>query len=576
MGTNLNAEKTRTLDGLRRQPAETEWLEFKENHYTPELIGQYLSALSNSARLKGRRVGYLVFGVENATHAVKGTPFCPLKDKGKGNEDLVPWLTRGLDPRVAVEVTEGLYQDRKVVMFEVATAGAQPVTFYGEAFVRVGSSKQPLKKHPDLERRLWSLHEDWSTRICIGATLAHLSQEAMAKAREQFRRKHPGQSGDLERWDDWRFLAKVRLAVQGELTNAAILLLGGDEAAALLTPAQAWMTWSLKGASGEDLDYEHFHPPFLLNVDRLFLRVRNLRVRYLPDNTLFPTEVDQYDPWVIREALHNAIAHQDYGLGGRIVVVEKPDELLFCNLGDFLPGSVETVIREDAPPRFYRNPCLCHAMTGLGMIDTQGGGIRRMFVEQKKRCFPLPEYDLGRADEVRVRIPGRVIDSRYTRLLMARPDLEMETVMLLDRIQKGHSLTRDQYDFLRRQKLVEGRWGAFHLAASVADKVEAKAQYIRNRGLDEEYYQKLVLSILERFGAATRRDMDDLLLPKLPDVLNEEQKRNRVHTILTALRRAKLIRNEGSRKESRWVLVSGAATAGAQPPVKRNNTAAKQ
>jgi hypothetical protein len=51
MGTNLNAEKTRTLDGLRRQPAETEWLEFKENHYTPELIGQYLSALSNSARL---------------------------------------------------------------------------------------------------------------------------------------------------------------------------------------------------------------------------------------------------------------------------------------------------------------------------------------------------------------------------------------------------------------------------------------------------------------------------------------------------------------------------------------------
>ncbi len=78
----------------------------------------------------------------------------------------------------------------------------------------------------------------------------------------------------------------------------------------------------------------------------------------MQDATLFPTEIPKYDPWVIREALHNCIAHQDYSLGGRINLVEKPDELIFTNLADFIPGSVEQVIKNDAPPERYRNPLL--------------------------------------------------------------------------------------------------------------------------------------------------------------------------------------------------------------------------
>jgi ATP-dependent DNA helicase RecG len=82
-------------------------------------------------------------------------------------------------------------------------------------------------------------------------------------------------------------------------------------------------------------------------------------------------------------------------LKGRINVVEYPEQLIFSNVGDFIPGSVENVIAKNSPPELYRNPFLSNAMVHLNMIDTIGGGIRKMFEKQKQRFFPLPDYDLS-------------------------------------------------------------------------------------------------------------------------------------------------------------------------------------
>ena len=170
----------------------------------------------------------------------------------------------------------------------------------------------------------------------------------------------------------------------------------------------------------------------ILAVDQVFARIRNLKYRYLPDASLFPTEITQYDPWVIRETPHNCIAHQDYSQGGRINVVEEPESLFFTNLGDFIPGSVEEVIRRDAPPELYRNRFLAEAMVNLNMIDTIGSGIKRMFTKQRQRYFPLPDYDLSEPGRVKVRIIGKLIDEKYTRMLMQRTDLD-----LMDRDRSG-------------------------------------------------------------------------------------------------------------------------------------------
>ncbi|MBK8121126.1 MAG: hypothetical protein IPK39_19630 [Sulfuritalea sp.] len=138
-------------------------------------------------------------------------------------------------------------------------------------------------------------------------------------------------------------------------------------------PATAQITWALKDETGNDLDYKPYGPPFLLSSEEMFGNVRNLTYRYMPPGTLFPTEVPQYDNWVIREALHNCIAHQDYSLGGRISVTEKPGELIFTNLGDFLPRDVDEVIRRDARRRFIAIAGWPIPMVDLQMIDTRGG-----------------------------------------------------------------------------------------------------------------------------------------------------------------------------------------------------------
>lgn len=546
------------VERLRALPTETEWLEFKRNHAEPQEIGEYLSALANEACLRSQPRGYLVFGVDDATHNVVGTHVDPYAIKAKGNQDLLPWLGVLLQPNPGIDVHVVDHPNGRVVVLSVGPARGRPVTFSGKAYCRAGASKMELAKHPEKERALWTQGSDWSAEVCDGATLADLDPEAVAQARVQFLVKRPGQASDLAGWDDLTFLNKARLLRQGAVTNTALLLLGRGEATTLLTPAVARVSWILKDAENRELDYEHFGPPFLLTGDRLMKRLRNLTVRALPSGTLFPQELTQYDPWVLREALHNSIAHQDYRRHGRITVVEFPDRVLLTNVGDFLPGSVRTVIEQDAPQLLYRNPFLADAMVELNLIDTQGGGIKRMFETQRRRSFPLPDYDLDTPGQVSVSIPGRVLDERYTRLLMEHPHLTLAQVMLLDRVQKGQRIEREEYVRLKAAGLVEGRYPSVIVSAVMAKATGETARHIRERGFNKQYYVDLILALVHKHGPVARTEVDELLVAKLPDRLTEQQKRAMVHNLLQELRRKALIANVGSRREPRWVLAQPA------------------
>jgi ATP-dependent DNA helicase RecG len=548
------AELTALLDRLRAEPRETEWLEFKANRYEPHVLGEYLSALANSACLLGRPRGYLAFGIEDGSHAVVGTTFDPQAEKGKGEQLLPLWLSLGLRPNVGFEIHAFSYQGARVVLFEVHPAFDRPVEFYGTAYVRDGTSKTELSKYPEKARTIWNRRVDWSAQVCERASLDDLEPEAIAKARREFATKFPAQAAAAAAWDDSTFLNKAKLTIRGGVTHAALLLLGKPEASTLLAPAVARISWLLKNERNEDLDYEHFGPPFLLNVDKVLARIRNLTVRELPGGTLFPVELTQYDPWVIREALHNCIAHQDYGLRGRIQVVETPDALLLTNVGGFLPGRVEAVIEQDAPLEIYRSPFLAEAMVNLNMIDTQGGGIRRMFMKQRERYFPMPDYDLSQPERVMVTLRGRILDERYTRVLMSQSGLDLGLIMLLDKVQKGVRISADESKRLRAARLVEGRYPNLIVAGAVAAATGQKAQHIRSRGFDSRYYRDLVVALVREHQPVSREDIDRLLLDKLPEVLTEEQKLNRIHNLLRQLVKAGDIVNGGSRRWPRWVL----------------------
>ncbi|OGQ96832.1 MAG: hypothetical protein A2521_04870 [Deltaproteobacteria bacterium RIFOXYD12_FULL_57_12] len=550
------------LDRLRAEPRESEGLEFKTNHFEPHVLGAYLSALANSACLLGKPRAYLVFGIEDGSHAVAGTAFDPaaetVKGKdGRGNQLLPLWLSLHLHPNTGYEIHPFVYQGKRVVLFEIQPAYDRPVKFDGTAYIRDGSSKTELSRYPEKERQIWNRRLDWSAEVCARATLDDLDPAAIAKAREEYKTKFPAKAAEADGWDDIVFLNKTKLASRGGLTHAALLLLGREESSTLLAPAVARMSWILKNDRNEELDYEHFSPPFLLNVDRVLARIRNLTVRELPDGTLFPVEMSQYDPWVIREALHNCIAHQDYGLRGRINIVETPGGLILSNVGTFLPGNVEAVIHQDAPLEIYRNPLLAEVMVNLNMIDTQGGGIKRMFQKQRSRFFPLPDYDLSDPERVKVEIQGRILDERYTRLLMVHTELDLSTIMLLDKVQKRRPLTPEEHRRLKVRKLAEGRYPHTVVAGKVAAAVGEKARHIRDRGLESRYYRDLILELIKKHQPVTRDDINRLLLDKLPEVLDDAQKRNRIHYLLGKLATEGRIRNEGSRKFPRWVLIKG-------------------
>ncbi|MEO8342980.1 MAG: RNA-binding domain-containing protein, partial [Gallionella sp.] len=395
-------ELQKKLDVLLHLPAETEWVEFKHNNNKPEEIGEYLSAIANGAALHGKQTGYIVWGIQDGAHAVVGTSFAPKRAR-VGNEELENWLLHMLSPRIDFTIHEFRHGELPVVMFEVQAANSTPVRFQSDAFIRVGSYKKKLKDFPEKERRLWQLlsttQQDWSAQIVEAASLDDLDSTALQFARAQYRIKHPQRANELDSWDDATFLNKAKTCIGGKVTHAALVLLGKEESAHLLAPAVAQLTWVLRNEAKVEQDYEHFGLPLILSSDRILNKVRNLTIRHLPSGTLFPQEVSQYDPWVMRETLHNCIAHQDYVLHGRISLVETPDSLIFTNLGTFIPGTVEEMIRSDAPPAVYRNKFLADAMVNLNMIDTIGSGIKKMFMAQRQRNFPMPDFDLSKANQ---------------------------------------------------------------------------------------------------------------------------------------------------------------------------------
>jgi ATP-dependent DNA helicase RecG len=254
------ADLTALLDRLRAEPRETEWLEFKTNRYEPQVLGEYLSALANAACLQGKPRAYLVFGIEDGSHAVAGTVFDPQGEKGSGNQLLPLWLSLGLQPNVGFEIHSFAYHGQHVVLFEIHPAFDRPVKFYGKAYIRDGTSKTELAKYPEKERAIWNRRVDWSAQVCEQATLDDLDPEALAKARREYATKFPRSAEEQTTWDDVTFLNKAKVTIRGALTNASLLLLGRAESSALLAPAVARMSWMLKNERNEDLDYEHFGP----------------------------------------------------------------------------------------------------------------------------------------------------------------------------------------------------------------------------------------------------------------------------------------------------------------------------
>jgi ATP-dependent DNA helicase RecG len=531
---------------------EYEVVEFKQagNDYKTDPIGEYFSALANEANLRGVESAWLVFGVDNKTRGVVGTNYRPETDR---LQSLKMQMAENTEPRVTFRNIHELHHaDGRVLLLEVPAAPRGiPIAWKGHYFARAGESLISLGLDKQDEIRRQTLAQDWTAQLVSGATLAHLDEQALQLARSAFAKKHANRLPEAEvmSWPMQTFLERAKLVREGQITRATLLLLGQSTAAHWLLPHPAQMTWKLEGP---ERAYEHFGLPFLVTTSELYQRIRNIQIRILSDHSLIPVEVSKYDQRVVLEALHNCIAHQDYERNGRIVVTERPATLVFENEGQFFEGQPDDYIEGKKTPRRYRNPFLAQAMAELNMIDTMGYGIHLMHLEQARRYFPMNDYDLSEPGVVRMTVYGGVVDPAYSRLLIQQTDLPLADVLALDRVQKRLPIPEATAARLRRAGLIEGRKPNLHVSATVAKVTANKADYIHMRAQDDDYYAKLIMDYLTKFNHASRADIDALILVKLSDVLNAEQKKNKIGNLLTNLRRAGKIKNTGPKKTPRW------------------------
>ena len=516
-----------------------DWKEYKNlknsiNGSEGDDLVSYVSAISN---MEG---GHIVIGIEDKTFEIVGIQNLHSYNTENIKLTLVKNCTNLSSENL--EISEYITSDTKKIVWIVKVPKHSfrlPVYAHKKAWQRIGDSLVRMTN----ERLDTILNEnfnkeDWTKVIIEDATINDLDEEAIKKARKEFIKRNPKYIDEIEKWDNIKFLDKAKLTIQGKITRACFILLGKEEEEHYLDSAVK-IRWNLKTLENQDKDFEIFSIPLILSVDEIYKKIRNLKYRYLREGTLFPDEVLRYDPFVIREPLNNAIAHQDYSKKGRINLVEfEDDHLIFTNLGTFLPKTVENVVLKDSPEEFYRNTFLVEAMRNLGMIETQGGGIRKVFNFQKQRFFPMPEYDFS-DEKVKVTIVGKVINEEFAKILIKNPEITLEDTLILDKVQKRKKLTDDEFIYLKKKKFIEGRKGSNYISYNVIEPTKNKdllADYINNRSLDDRHFKELILEFISKSGKAKRKDIDNFIIPKLSSALTDSKKKNKVTNLLSSLR----------------------------------------
>lgn len=397
------------LKKLIELPRETEWLEFKSNHCDPNSLGDYFSALSNSARLYDQPRGYLVFGVEDTTHKVIGTTYNPYTQKGAGAEDLIPWYSRLIDPKLNIEIAEVTLEGQRVIVFIIPAALHNPTSFSGREKVRIGQTTHNLKDYPETERQLWAklnvnpfefqpAHEG----LDADTALSMLGVESYFDLLEQ---PMPDTKQEIA-----EILIKDRVLEHRPsgiaITNLGALLFAKDINQFQHLARKAARVIRYNGITRRDAIREQagvrgYAVGFeaLLGFIQGQLPSREDIGGSLRAETAFVPDV------AIREFVANALIHQDFALTGTAPMIEIfNDRIEISNPGRPL---VDTDRFIDHPPR-SRNEGLSGMMHRLRICEERGSGVDRALLKIEELKLPAPKFEAG-DDFCRVTLYSRAV-----------------------------------------------------------------------------------------------------------------------------------------------------------------------
>ncbi|MFG1626804.1 ATP-binding protein [Kribbella sp. NPDC049227] len=378
-------------DRLIALESETSWLEFKENKAEPNDIGEYISALANSAALDGRPHGYMMWGVADADHALVGTTFQP-DSKKIGNEDLFPWLVRGLEPQIDFRFYTFEHRGTPVVILQIPAATQRPVQFLGTEYVRVGSYKKKLKDFQDHARRLWRLFDPEAFENA--PAVDHLSVEEVIQLVD-----YPSYFSLMSApLPENRALILETLEREGIISHDIARDWSISNWGALLFAADLSKFPSLSRKATRVIQYEGVSR---INTIREQVGVHGYAsgfqglVRYVTD--LLPTNevISQslrsshslYPQLALRELIANALVHQDLAISGSGPMIELFDDRIeITNPGVPLVQPERFI---DGPPQ-SRNERLARSMRQMGICEERGSGWDKVTFEVEFNQLPPP------------------------------------------------------------------------------------------------------------------------------------------------------------------------------------------
>jgi predicted HTH transcriptional regulator len=392
----MNSDSSRLMERIRdlaKLPRESEWVEFKENKFDPDDIGEYISALANSAALHAQPKAYLLWGIHDATHDLVGTTFRPRSEKVKGQE-LENWISTQLHPHIDFRINETAQGDKHFVIFEIPAAAHTPIRFKDWEYIRVGSYKKKLRDHPEKERTLWSILS--RTSFEDGIALADATRDQVLEVLDYshyFRlMKLPlpnGQDAILER------LTKESLISSASdhhfhVTNIGAILFARNLSDFGRLARKALRVIIYRGSNRvETLKEMTGSKGYAVGFEGAIAYIND----QLPQNEhigqALRTSVQMYPEVAIRELVANALIHQDFSISGTGPTVELfEDRMEITNPGRPLIDPQRFI---DEPPR-SRNEGVASVMRRAGICEERGSGIVKVFSAVED--FHLPPPDL--------------------------------------------------------------------------------------------------------------------------------------------------------------------------------------
>lgn len=387
---------TGLLHELRQHPRETEWVEFKCNNASPEPVGEYISALANSAALCGKTNGYIVWGVDDETHEIEGTTFRPTQAK-KGNESLESWLLRLLTPRIHFRIAEFEVDGKPVSMIEIPRAAHQPVRFQGVEYVRVGSYKKKLGEFPEKERQLWRVFDvtPFEQQVAAdrvsGADVLQLLDYPV-----YFRLLDiplpDGRDGILGRLAADQMI-RIRQDGSWDILNLGAVLFANDLSRFRHLARKAVRVVVYDGHGRVKSKRERQETKgYAAGFEGLIGFLKDL----LPDNEIvgeaLRRTVPMYPELAIRELVANMIIHQDFTVTGTGPMVEIFEgRLEITNPGEPL---MDTDRFLDTPPQ-SRNEALASFLRRVGICEERGTGVDKVVSQTEFYQLPAPLFEVA-------------------------------------------------------------------------------------------------------------------------------------------------------------------------------------